>query len=272
VHAVSLGETRAAAQGMLASLKAFRMDDVRHIRHAENKQLQLQVARELGLDIPRTLTTNDPAAVRAFAEILHDNPDLPVERRAAFLQIIEKENDRLSRLIHDLLDLAKLEADDPGLQRRPFDLGVAVADAVESLRQLSASRGVAIEDRRSGEPLPALGDRDRMIQVALNLLSNAIKFCPPSGGRVMIEAHRIGDRIELSVSDNGPGVPVEHREQARLFEPFRQVRGAASAQGTGLGLPIARELAVALGGGIELQSRIGAGSRFRLVLPVTPAL
>jgi MvdD family ATP-grasp ribosomal peptide maturase len=63
----SLGETRAAAHGMLASLKAFRMDDVRHIRHAENKQLQLQVARELGLEIPRTLTTNDPSAVHAFA-------------------------------------------------------------------------------------------------------------------------------------------------------------------------------------------------------------
>jgi MvdD family ATP-grasp ribosomal peptide maturase len=64
----SAGEARAAAQGMLASLKAFRLDDVRHIRHAENKQLQLQVARELGLDTPRTLTTNDPAAVRAFAD------------------------------------------------------------------------------------------------------------------------------------------------------------------------------------------------------------
>jgi MvdD family ATP-grasp ribosomal peptide maturase len=64
----SLGETRAAAQGMLASLTAFRMDAVQHIRHAENKQLQLQVARELGLEIPRTLTTNDPVAVHAFAE------------------------------------------------------------------------------------------------------------------------------------------------------------------------------------------------------------
>ena len=68
----SLGEARAAANGMLASLKAFRLDDVRHIRHAENKQLQLQAARELGLDTPRTLTTNDPAAVRAFAESCED--------------------------------------------------------------------------------------------------------------------------------------------------------------------------------------------------------
>lgn len=68
----SLGETSAAAHGMLASLKAFRMDDVRHIRHAEHKQLQLQVARELGLDTPRTLTTNDPAAVRAFAKSCED--------------------------------------------------------------------------------------------------------------------------------------------------------------------------------------------------------
>lgn len=68
----SLGETSAAAHGMLASLKAFRMDHVHHIRHAENKQLQLQVARELGLDVPRTLTTNDPAAVRAFAKSCED--------------------------------------------------------------------------------------------------------------------------------------------------------------------------------------------------------
>jgi MvdD family ATP-grasp ribosomal peptide maturase len=68
----SLGETRAAAHGMLASLKAFRMDHLHHIRHAENKQLQLQVARELGLDTPRTLTTNDPAAVRAFAQSCAD--------------------------------------------------------------------------------------------------------------------------------------------------------------------------------------------------------
>src|SRR5919112_5283556 len=68
----SLGETSAAAHGMLASLKAFRVDEVRHIRHAENKQLQLQAARELGLDTPRTLTTNDPAAVRAFARECED--------------------------------------------------------------------------------------------------------------------------------------------------------------------------------------------------------
>lgn len=68
----SLGETSVAAHGMLASLKAFRLDDVRHIRYAENKQLQLQVARELGLDTPRTLTTNDPAAVRAFANSCED--------------------------------------------------------------------------------------------------------------------------------------------------------------------------------------------------------
>ncbi|HEX5890015.1 MAG TPA: hypothetical protein VFY61_15000 [Pyrinomonadaceae bacterium] len=68
----SLGETSAAAHGMLASLKAFRVDHVHHIRHAENKQLQLQVAREVGLDTPRTLTTNDPAAVRAFAKSCED--------------------------------------------------------------------------------------------------------------------------------------------------------------------------------------------------------
>ncbi|HSF40695.1 MAG TPA: sensor histidine kinase [Thermoanaerobaculia bacterium] len=207
------------------------------------------------------------SAIRAFAEILHDNPDLPVERRAVFLRIIEKENDRLSRLIHDLLDLAKLEADDPGAQHEPFDLAVAVADAVESLRQLSAERDVTVEDRRPGEPLPVLGDRDRMIQVALNLLSNAIKFCPESGGKVVIEARRAGERIELSVSDNGPGVPEEHRDT--IFERFRQLGRPANggAQGTGLGLPICRRIVAKHGGRIWVEDAPGGGARFRVVLP-----
>ncbi|MFY9823280.1 MAG: sensor histidine kinase, partial [Thermoanaerobaculia bacterium] len=164
------------------------------------------------------------AAVRAFAEILHDNPDLPVEKRAEFLRIIEMENDRLSRLIHDLLDLAKLEAGNEAGNKEvtlnPFGLAEAVGEAVESLRQLSKGRGVAVEYRRGGDPLSLHGDRDRLIQVVVNLLSNAIKFCPAENGRVVVAARRrAAGRIEISVSDNGPGVPAADRET--IFERFR---------------------------------------------------
>ena len=207
------------------------------------------------------------SAVRAFAEILHDNPDLPVERRAAFLKIIEKENERLSRLIHDLLDLAKLESDDPGAHLGLFDLIEAVRDAVESLRQVAASRGVAVEVRCGPGPLAIHGDRDRMIQVALNLLSNAIKFCPADGGRVLIDAGRSDGQIEISVSDNGPGVPADHRET--IFERFRQLARPVdgTTQGTGLGLPICRRIVAQHGGRIRVEDAPGGGARFIVVLP-----
>jgi Na+/proline symporter/nitrogen-specific signal transduction histidine kinase len=214
------------------------------------------------------------AAIRAFAEILHDNPDLPVERRAEFLRIIEMENDRLSRLIHDLLDLAKLEAaNEAGNQEvtlNPFGLAEAVGEAVESLRQLSKGRGVAVEYRRGGDPLSLHGDRDRLIQVMVNLLSNAIKFCPPDRGRVVVAAaRRAAGRIEISVSDNGPGVAVADRET--IFERFRQLsRPAGAPAGTGLGLPICRRIVAQHGGRIWVEDAATGGARFVVLVPIAP--
>ena len=214
------------------------------------------------------------AAIRAFAEILHDNPDLPVERRAEFLHIIEMENDRLSRLIHDLLDLAKLEAgNDAGNQEvtlNPFGLAAAVGEAVESLGQLSRIRGVAVEYRRGGDPLSLHGDRDRLIQVVVNLLSNAIKFCPPQSGRVVVTAtRRAAGRIEISVADNGPGVPAGDRET--IFERFRQLsRPAGAPAGTGLGLPICRRIVAQHGGRIWVEDAAGGGARFVVLVPIAP--
>jgi Na+/proline symporter/nitrogen-specific signal transduction histidine kinase len=210
------------------------------------------------------------AGIRAFAEILHDNPDLPVERRSAFLRIIEQENERLSRLIHDLLDLAKLEGDAPGVELQPVGLAEAVGDAVESLRQLSATRGVGVEYRRDGDPLRVSGDRDRLIQVVVNLLSNAIKFCPPEGGRVVVAARRTEEStesVEISVTDNGPGVPAEARDS--IFERFRQLaRPVGGGAGTGLGLPICRRIVAQHGGRIWVEDAPGGGARFVVVLPV----
>ena len=210
------------------------------------------------------------AAIRAFAEILHDNPDLPVERRAEFLRIIEMENDRLSRLIHDLLDLAKLEAGEKELTLNPFGLAEAVGEAVESLRQLSRMRGVAVEYRRGGDPLALHGDRDRLIQVVVNLLSNAVKFCPPAGGRVVVAAkRRAAGRIEISVSDNGPGVPAADRET--IFERFRQLsRPAGAPAGTGLGLPICRRIVAQHGGRIWVEDAAAGGARFVVLVPIAP--
>ncbi len=181
------------------------------------------------------------------------------------------ENDRLSRLIHDLLDLAKLEAANEAGSKEvtlnPFGLAEAVGEAVESLRQLSKGRGVTVEYRRGGDPLSLHGDRDRLIQVMVNLLSNAIKFCPPETGRVVVAAaRRAAGRIEISVSDNGPGVPAADRET--IFERFRQLsRPPGAPAGTGLGLPICRRIVAQHGGRIWVEDAATGGARFVVLVP-----
>jgi|CXWL01.1.fsa_nt_gi Na+/proline symporter/nitrogen-specific signal transduction histidine kinase len=209
-------------------------------------------------------------AIRAFAEILHDNPGLDVAQRSEFLHIIAKENERLTRLINSLLDLAKLEADDEQNHFEPVDLAAAVDDAVAALGQLAAGRGVVVEHRRRGD-LPAVnGDGDRLVQLAINLISNAIKVCPEVGGRVRVDVGRVGDELRLAVTDNGPGVPAAEREA--IFEKFRQIEPPVSGQprGTGLGLAISRRIAQQHEGSIWVEAAVGGGARFVVSLPVAP--
>jgi signal transduction histidine kinase len=104
-------------------------------------------------------------------------------------------------------------------------------------------------------------DGDRVLQIVTNLIANALRLTPP-GGRVDLALARSNGEVTVSVADTGPGIAPE--EQERIFRPFWSGDGG----GTGLGLPIARELALALGGRLELQSDTGRGSRFVLVLPV----
>jgi signal transduction histidine kinase len=105
-----------------------------------------------------------------------------------------------------------------------------------------------------------VSDGDRVLQVISNLLSNAFRWTP-DGGRVELSLTTENAKVRVDVSDSGPGIPREDRD--RIFHPFISL----DSNGTGLGLPIARELALALGGRIELESEPGRGSRFRLVLP-----
>jgi signal transduction histidine kinase len=107
-----------------------------------------------------------------------------------------------------------------------------------------------------------VSDGDRVLQVISNLLSNAFRWTP-DGGRIDLELQAENGAVKVDVVDSGPGIPPEHKE--RIFQAFI----SHDVDGTGLGLPIARELAFALGGRIELESRPGSGSRFRLVLPVS---
>lgn len=208
------------------------------------------------------------AAIRAFAEILHDHPDLELAQRQEFLGIIARENERLTRLIHGLLDLARLEADGGLEEARPVVLDDVVGDATASMRQLAVSRGAQIEVRSDGSAATLLGDRDRLVQVVLNLLSNAIRYCPEGAGRVEVGLDRDGDSVHLSVRDNGPGVPESERE--RIFERFRQAHGAIRTPGggAGLGLAISRRIVEQHGGEIWVEPAAGGGARFVVRLPL----
>ncbi|WP_404326830.1 ATP-binding protein [Aerophototrophica crusticola] len=210
-------------------------------------------------------------SVRALSEILYDTPDLPEEQRQEFLGTIIKESERLTRLINQVLDMAKIEAGALDWSIGPVDLARIARDAADATQALYRERGVALE--LSVPPaLPlVLGDADRLAQVVLNLLSNAVKFVPQGSGRVVLSVERDGDgMLRLSVADNGPGIPPEYQEE--VFDRFRQVSDAQAGkpQGTGLGLAICRRLVEHMGGRIWVESLPGQGATFRFTVPLAP--
>jgi signal transduction histidine kinase len=204
--------------------------------------------------------------VKSYAEILSTYDDLDGSERQEFLGIILHESDRLARLINDLLDLSKLEAGRMPMRMERLDLQAIVASALRTLEVL-AQRGEIRLVQAIPEGTHVLADRDRLTQVLLNLLGNAFKFTPPHGS-VRIECEAVAGQIETRILDTGPGVPEEHLE--RVFEKFFQVQqedGSDRPKGTGLGLPICREIVTRLGGEIGVRRGVPTGSVFWFRLP-----
>lgn len=174
----------------------------------------------------------------------------------------------MERLVGRLLELAQLEAGAGQLQREPVSLAAVMAGLERAFAPQAEAQEVALAFRV--EPgLPAvLGDRDRLAQLVGNLLDNALAHTP-AGGRVRVTAGAQAGEVRLAVQDSGAGIPAE--ELGRIFERFYQVdksRGAAGGRASsGLGLAIARQLAEAHGGRIEVESAPGQGSAFTLSLP-----
>ena len=210
-------------------------------------------------------------SIRAFSEILHDHPDIDPAERHRFLGLIIKESERLTRLINQVLDLAKLESGHAEWQTARIDLKEIVADAVNATSQLFKSRGVSIETRAAPAVPPVMADRDRVMQVMLNLLSNAVKFSPEGRGRVEVRVGLEGADVRIDVQDNGMGISPEH--QGMIFEKFRQVGDTLTEKpaGTGLGLAICRQIVDHFGGRLYVRSAPGGGSVFTFTLPAIPA-
>jgi len=207
-------------------------------------------------------------SIRSFSEIVQDNPDLDIEQRNEFLKIIVTESERLTRLINDILDLAKMEAGKTDWNVADHDPSEIISQALASTAALFAKGSIKLETELATN-LPMIRvDRDRLTQVLVNLISNAVKFCDREKGFVRVEARRDADgALRVDVIDNGRG--LARCDHERIFERFQQAGNILTdkPQGTGLGLPICRQIIQHFGGEIWVDSDIGKGARFSFRMP-----
>ena len=207
-------------------------------------------------------------SIRALSEILHEDPELDLADRKRFLGIIVNEAERLTRLINQILDMAKMESGRAEWTTSEVDIGDVAREAMDSLGQLFREKAVTLDGDIPAAGPVVLADRDRLTQVMINLLSNAVKFVSGGGGRVCVKVSADQKQVRVEVLDNGPGLTAD--ECNVIFEKFRQGGNTMTdkPQGTGLGLPISRQIVEFFGGNLWVESQPGAGANFIFTVPL----
>jgi signal transduction histidine kinase/ActR/RegA family two-component response regulator len=208
------------------------------------------------------------SSIRALAGLLLGRVDGPLtEEQAHQVRLIAKAANDLAELVDDLLDIARIEAGKLEIVNVEFTVDALFSTLRGMLRPL-VSHDVALKFVPAHDVPPLVSDEGKVAQILRNLISNALKYT--ERGSVTVAARRHPDIVEFVVEDTGIGIAPEDHE--RIFEEFVQVRGPLQTRvkGTGLGLPLCRRLAHALGGHVAVDSRLGHGSRFFLTLPVAP--
>jgi signal transduction histidine kinase len=223
-------------------------------RLAEAEELERNFLMSVSHELRTPLT-----AIRGHVAALREGVVTDPEAAEESLETIAAEAERLGRLVGDVLDLAKLDAHRFTVLTEEVDMARLLERAYSTFSEEARNRGIEYTQDLDGAPV-IVSDGDRVLQIISNLLSNAFRWTP-DGGRIDLGLTSANGTVTVDVADTGPGIKADERD--RIFRPFWSRDG----RGTGLGLPIARELAVALGGRIELDSEEGKGSRFRLVLP-----
>ena len=237
------------------------------VLHDLTRLRQLEAVRqEFVANVSHELRT-PLSLIKSAAETLIDGGKDEPESLTRFLQIIDKHANRLTLLIDDLLMLSTLDSGNIRLALQSVSLGGAVQEVADDLRGRAHARGVTIKNQVE----PALivqADPDRLRQVISNLIDNAIKYGRIEGAVVISARSLDARRIEVSVQDDGPGIPAE--ACARIFERFFRGDKARSREqgGTGLGLAIVKHVVQAHGGEVRVESAPGAGARFSFTLPV----
>jgi Na+/proline symporter/signal transduction histidine kinase len=210
-------------------------------------------------------------SIRAFTEILLDDPDVELGQRRKFLAIITKETERLTRLINQVLDLAKIESGKAEWIESAVDMKEVISDTLAAMGQLFTEKNIAVEARLPEKVSTVTADLDRMVQVMLNLLSNAMKFCDGATGRIKISLLEHDGFVQVDVRDNGRGISAADHDV--IFSKFRQAGDALTDKphGSGLGLYISRQIVEHYGGKMWVDSALGRGACFSFTMPVEPA-
>ena len=205
-------------------------------------------------------------SIKAFSEILLDNQGEDLETQMRFLNIVNEESERLTRMINDLLDIAKIESGRQVWRINYYGIRGLIEESATAVSSLSEKKHIIIE-KKIPEGLPEIyGDHDKLVQVITNLLSNALKFTDDEGV-IAVSAQVIEDQIRVSVKDNGVGIPEDQID--KVFEKFHQVDSSDTRKkkGTGLGLAICKEIVEQHKGKIWVESQLGKGSTFYFTVP-----
>ena len=226
-------------------------------------------SRDFLADVSHELRT-PIAALRTFNELLQDRAGEDPATRAEFLEASREQLGRLDWLAQNLLELSKLDSGLVLLELHSSDLRVTVESAVGQSRMAAERRGVSLDLDLPAAPVPVVHDSHRIAQVVTNLVGNAVKFSP-RGGAVRVGLAATADSASIEVTDTGIG--IDSSELPHIFERFyRGSRSDARSSGSGLGLSIVKSIVDLHHGRISVASRVGAGSRFEVLLPRDPEL
>jgi signal transduction histidine kinase len=205
--------------------------------------------------------------IQGFSEMMRDE-QLSLEEMREYAGDINKDSQRLNRMIDEMLDLDRMESGRMTIHPERMDLNAVLNEAVNRVRPNAPNHTLSLDLQPD---LPAIhADRDRLTQVASNLLNNAVKYSP-TGGRITVRSRAEGDQVRIEVRDEGLGIPPEALET--IFERYSRVDSQATKDipGTGLGLPIVRQIVHLHGGKVWAESELGRGSVFHVALPLAGA-
>jgi signal transduction histidine kinase len=207
-------------------------------------------------------------SIRMFAEMLQGENDLDRARVQRYARIIESESIRLARQIDNVLDFSKIERGTKDYRFETVDLAALVDGVLETVEHQLTSAGFSLERTDDGHELTLVADRDAIAGAIVNLVSNAIKYSGADRS-IAVRTYRLDGHAAVAVTDRGIG--LSESDRARVFEPFFRAESAknSGAAGTGLGLALIRHVVEAHGGSVEIESRLGVGSTFTLLLPLS---